>query len=283
MTVTNRLLPAMAKGEQPRDDQRTFGGSRFVAVFDSGVRCLYVEEDGTSCKRQADTRGCCKMHYRRLMHRERGLKRHGRYRDLTRTWGGPRADLYVDHEEFPDGDPTKDWPNHRAHWLVFHGLERGGCGGSGIMNTDAIKQGDCPAACRKSARFKAQTTRKAAGETGRLFPLTDQGREAITETVRARNEAAGPGGVIGTLPRTRTGRVLKRSSRRGYGTSAGRERDYIGDPAERNAARQRASRERKRAAKTGDSTPRQYDGVVTVLRAGKDGRLQAEVASRSAT
>lgn len=243
MTITNRLLEPMAKDEQPRDEH----GFRFVAVYDSGVRCYYVEPDGSPCKRQADTRGMCKMHYRREMRRLRGLKPPGRFKDLSGQWSGPREDLFVDHRI--EGESIRG----RAVWWVIHDIQRGGCAGQGPLDSDSLRRGDCPAACRKAARFKAQTMRKAAGRTGRLFPLTPRGSKAISESDRKRNESAGPGGVIGTLPRTSDGHVLKATNRRGGGKGSGRRRMTSTAKREAAAVRAKAYRDRKRGAE-----PRPY-------------------------
>jgi hypothetical protein len=208
------------------------------------------------CDKIVHSHGLCANHYRKALRRVRGLKRGGRYVDLTGQWLGPREDLYVDHEEFPDGDQTKSWPGQKTRWLVFHGIERGGCGASGIMTVGAIRQGDCPGHCRQAARFKAQTTRKAEGRTGRLFPLTPEGSKAIGDA-NTRDRIAGKRGIT-TLPRTKDGVALKRTNRRGAHTGKGRGRTPIAKKRDLAAARAKAYRDRKRGAearqyrKTGD-------------------------------
>jgi hypothetical protein len=224
------------KTQQSKSEQARGAHGRFT---DIPMKCSFE-----GCERRAETRGMCKMHYRREMRRLRGLKRGGRYVDLTGTWGGPREDLYVDHEEFPNSDPTQDWPDHRAHWLVFHNKARGGCGESGIMNTGEIKRGDCPAVCRQGARFKAQAWLSpidAKGKRHRLYPLTPEGSKAIGDA-NTRDMLAGIRGLP-NLPRTKDGKYLKKTNNRGGGTGAGRARKPGAA-----AARAKAYRDRKREA-----------------------------------
>jgi len=218
------LKAPLSKAEQPTGEHGRWVGSPKSCEV-------------AGCDRLAHARGMCSKHYRAAMHRERGLKRGGRFKDLTGMRFGVNGSLFVEHEAFPDNDRTKHWSDGKARWAVIHDIGRGGCGEFRIALTESVKAGQC--ICQKSKRFKAQTLRKAQGEKGRLFPLTEKGRAAISESNRRRN-------VIAPLPRTLDGKVMKRSNKRGKGTGRGRKRKYQGTATQRNAAAQRAWRAKHR-------------------------------------
>lgn len=193
-----------------------------------------------SCDRPADTHRLCQNHYAQARRRERGLK--VRYEDLTGKWVGPLGDLYVDHRVQEDG---------HTFWHVIHDMRRGGCGLQRVISSSRARKGRCP--CRRGAAFKKQ-----AGIVGRLFPLSERGRKAIGDANR-RDMAAGIRGIP-TLPRTKNGKLLKKTNRRGAHTGKGRGRTPIAKKRELAAARAKTYRDRKRGAearqyrKTGDFT-----------------------------